>query len=48
MFSDFLLKSFTQTLRFQTSVQIAYEGDFLSLCAVTYYQEIDFLISNAR
>ena len=27
--------------------QIAYEGDFRSLCAVTFQQKVDFLISNA-
>ena len=28
--------------------QIAYEGDFRSLCTVTYWQKVDSLISNAR
>ena len=27
-------------------VQIAYEGDFWSLCTVTFWQKVDFLISN--
>ena len=27
---------------------IAYAGDFLSLCSVTFWQKVDFLISNAR
>ena len=26
--------------------EIAYEGDFWSLCAVTFWQKFDFLISN--
>ena len=28
--------------------QIAYEGDFGSLCTVTFWQKVDFLISKAR
>ena len=28
--------------------QIAYEGDFWSLRTVTFWQKVDFLISNAR
>ena len=27
--------------------QISYEGDFRSLCTVTFWQKVDFLISNA-
>ena len=27
--------------------QIAYEGDFGSLCTLTFWQKVDFLISNA-
>ena len=27
--------------------QIAYEGDFRSLCTVNFWQKVDFLISNA-
>ena len=30
-----------------TLFQIAYEGDFLYVCTVTFWQEVDFLISNA-
>ena len=28
--------------------QIAYEGDFWSLCTVTFWKKVDFLISNAH
>ena len=28
--------------------QIAYEGDFRVLCTVTFWQKVDFLISNAH
>ena len=28
--------------------QIVYEGDFWSLCTVTFWQKVDFLISNAH
>ena len=28
--------------------QIAYEGDFWSLCTVTFGKKVDFLISNAH
>ena len=35
------------TFRFRL-LEISYEGDFLSLCNVTFWQKVDFLISNGR
>ena len=37
--------SFRSTCRL---FQISYEGDFWSLCTVTFSQKVDFLISNAH
>ena len=43
--SEFWHVSFRSTQRL---FQIAYEGDFRSLCTVTFWQKVDFLNSNAR
>ena len=35
-------------LEAHAALKIAYEGDFLSLCTVIFWQKVDFLISNMR